>query len=155
MLWPKKIHTRNLITKKNCCGWKIPQSQTSIRISRGTGSFRVVSQGLSRPVLENLPFLIFAFISFRFTYYLRSQKGRYTLFILHWFGLHYAFCYYSISINVVNNCRIRPCNQFPWSSKKRRPYISHEIWERRHHKPAVLNMQLFSFSIRQLNELCV
>ena len=24
MLWPKKIHTRNLITKKNSCGWKIP-----------------------------------------------------------------------------------------------------------------------------------
>ena len=24
MLWPKKIHTRNLITKKNSCGSKIP-----------------------------------------------------------------------------------------------------------------------------------
>ena len=24
MLWPKKIHTRNVITKKNSCGLKIP-----------------------------------------------------------------------------------------------------------------------------------
>ena len=24
MQWPKKIHTKNLITKKNSCGWKIP-----------------------------------------------------------------------------------------------------------------------------------
>ena len=24
MLWPKKIHTGNLITKKNSCGLKIP-----------------------------------------------------------------------------------------------------------------------------------
>ena len=24
ILWPKKIHTRNLITKKNSCGSKIP-----------------------------------------------------------------------------------------------------------------------------------
>ena len=35
--------------------------RTSIRISRGTGSLRVVSQGLSHPVLENFPFLILAF----------------------------------------------------------------------------------------------
>ena len=26
MLWPKKIHTRNLTTKKNSCGSKIPLS---------------------------------------------------------------------------------------------------------------------------------
>ena len=86
------------------------QSQTSVRISHGTGSFRVASQGFSRPVLEHFPFLIFAYYFFSVYIIQDHRKWRYTLFILHWFGLHYVFCYFSISINVVNNCRIRPWN---------------------------------------------
>ena len=56
------------------------QSQTSVRINLGTGSFRVASQGLSRPVLEHFPFLIFAFISFRFTLSKITERKVYTVY---------------------------------------------------------------------------
>ena len=35
MLWPKKIHTRNLVTKKNSCGSKIPPPPTPHNFSNG------------------------------------------------------------------------------------------------------------------------
>ena len=64
------------------------QSQTSIRISRGTCSFRVVSKGLSQLVLENFPFLIFAFISFRFALSKIKERKVHTVYTaLIWFTL--------------------------------------------------------------------
>ena len=35
MLWPKKTHTRNLITKKNSCGSKIPHPPPRHNCSNG------------------------------------------------------------------------------------------------------------------------
>ena len=35
MLWPKKIHIRNLITKKNSCGSKIPHPPSPHNFSNG------------------------------------------------------------------------------------------------------------------------
>ena len=41
----KKIHTRNLITKKNSCGWKIPQKPLTLRhnFSNGQSLIHVIS----------------------------------------------------------------------------------------------------------------
>ena len=52
MLWPKKIHTRNLITKKNSRGSKISDSEKRVNkntsdipsIKRVTGKFLEVSR---------------------------------------------------------------------------------------------------------------
>ena len=45
ILWPKKIHTRNLITEKNSCGSKIPPHN----VSNGASLIHTKNQSLSRP----------------------------------------------------------------------------------------------------------
>ena len=111
------------------------QSQTSIRISRGTGSLRVVSQGLSRSVLENFPFLIFAFISFRFTLSKITEMKVYTVYtalirLTLCFLLLFHFNKYSQQLQ---NSHLQTISL--GALKTRRPYISHEILETRQHKP--------------------
>ena len=45
MLWPKKIHTRNLMTKKNSCGSKIPLPSITFLMVRPLRRYREDSFG--------------------------------------------------------------------------------------------------------------
>ena len=64
--------------------------------------------------------------------YLRSQKviKAYTVHTAFLWLLHYAFCYYFISMNRVNYCRIHPCNSLG-TLKTRLPYqnsLGMKLW---------------------------
>ena len=64
--------------------------------------------------------------------YLRSQKviKAYTVHTAFLWLSHYAFCYYFISMNRVNYCRIHPCNSLG-TLKTRLPYqnsLGMKLW---------------------------